>query len=68
MKFGIRKPSLKKMIAAKLSPARYIRHNLGLKISPPFGLITHPKKAVYNRIYQRVSISPFRLFKKLMRK
>lgn len=31
MKFGLRKPSLKRMIAARTSPKRFIRHSLGLK-------------------------------------
>jgi hypothetical protein len=31
MKFGLRTPSLKKRIAARTSPARAIRHRLGLK-------------------------------------
>lgn len=31
MKFGFRVPSLKKRIAARTSPARLIRHSLGLK-------------------------------------
>ncbi|WP_271628821.1 MULTISPECIES: hypothetical protein [unclassified Caldicellulosiruptor] len=31
MKFGMRKPSIRKSIAARTSVKRFIRHNLGLK-------------------------------------
>lgn len=33
-----------------------IRHNLGLKAPRGFGWITNPKRALYNRIYNRTSI------------
>lgn len=67
MKFGIRKPSLKKMIAARTSVKRIIRHNLGLKAPRGWGWLTNPKKALYNRIYNRTSISLFTLIKKLFK-
>ena len=67
MKFGIRTPSLKKMIAARTSPARFIRHNLGLKAPRGWGWLTDPKKALYNRVYARTSISLWDLLKKLFR-
>jgi hypothetical protein len=51
------------MIAARLSPARFIRHNLGLKAPRRFGWVTNPKKALYNRIYSRITFSIFDLFK-----
>ena len=64
MKWGPRKPSLKGMIAARLSSARFIRHNLGLKAPRGFGWVTDPKKALYNRIYSRLTFSLFDLFKR----
>jgi hypothetical protein len=57
MKIGIRKPSLKKRIAARTSLPRFARHNLGLKAPRGFGLLTNPKKAVYNFIYHRITRS-----------
>lgn len=57
MKFGIRKPSLKKRISARTSPKRFIRHNLGLKAPRGMGWLTSPKKAAYNRIYNKTSVS-----------
>lgn len=67
MKFGIRKPSLKKMISARLSPKRFIRHNLGLKAPRGWGWLFNPKKAIYNKIYNKTSISLFKLLKKLLK-
>ena len=64
MKWGPRKPSLKGMIAARLSPARFIRHSLGLKAPRGLGWVTNPKKALYNRVYHRVTFSLFDLFKR----
>ena len=41
MKFGIRKPSIKKSFAAKTSVKRYIRHNIGVKAPKGLGYITN---------------------------
>ncbi len=67
MKVGIRKPSLKKMIAARTSVKRIVRHNIGLKAPRGFGWLTNPKKALYNRIYNRTTIDVFSLLKKLFK-
>lgn len=53
MKFGYRKPSLKKRIAARTSFKRVVRHSLGLKAPRDMGWLTNPKKAAYNRVYYR---------------
>lgn len=55
MKFGFRKPSLKKRISARTSPKRFLRHNLGLKAPKGYGWLTNPKKAAYNRVYYRTT-------------
>jgi len=55
MKFGFRIPSIKKRIAARTSWKRVVRHNLGLKAPRGWGWITNPKRAAYNRIYNRTS-------------
>lgn len=55
MKFGFRIPSLKKRITARTSPARFIRHSLGLKAPRGWGWLTNPKRAAYNRIYNRTT-------------
>lgn len=63
MKFCIRKPSLKKSIAARTSVKRYVRHNLGLKAPRGYGGITNPKKAAYNRVYHRTTFGLLDIFK-----
>ncbi len=55
MKFGFRIPSLTKRIAARTSVKRIIRHNLGFKAPRGMGWITNPKKALYNRVYNKTS-------------
>lgn len=55
MKFGLRRPSLTKRIAARTSVKRIIRHNLGFKAPRGWGWITNPKRALYNRVYNRTS-------------
>lgn len=57
MKFGVRKPSLRRVIGARTSPARFIRHSLGLKAPRGYGWLTNPKRAAYNRIYSRTTVS-----------
>jgi hypothetical protein len=63
MKFGIRTPSLKKRIAARISPKRYVRHSLGLKAPRGWGWLTNPKRAAYNRVYNRTTVSVDSLFR-----
>ncbi len=55
MKFGFRIPSLSKRIAARTSVKRIIRHNLGFKAPKGMGWITDPKKAMYNKVYNKTS-------------
>ena len=57
MKFGLRIPSLKKRIAARTSVMRILRHRLGLKAPRGLGWLTDPKRALYNRIYNRTTRS-----------
>ncbi|MCL4396705.1 MAG: hypothetical protein M1482_18200 [Chloroflexi bacterium] len=61
MKFGIRKPSIRKRIAARTSWKRVVRNNLGLKAPRGYGWITNPKKAAYNRVYNRTTKGCFTL-------
>jgi hypothetical protein len=55
MKFGFRIPNLNKRIAARTSISRVIRHNLGMKAPKGMGWITNPKRAAYNRVYNKTS-------------
>lgn len=65
MKFGPRRPSLKRRIAARTSVKRYVRHSLGVKAPRGYGWLTNPKKAAYNRIYSRTTFDIFSVLKKL---
>ena len=55
MKFGFRGYSIGRSIAARTSWKRAVRHNLGIKAPRGLGLFTNPKKAIYNRIYNRTT-------------
>jgi hypothetical protein len=55
MKFGFRVPSITKRIAARTSPARFVRHNLGIKAPRGMGWVTNPKKFAYNKVYNKTS-------------
>ncbi|WP_373650837.1 hypothetical protein [Schlesneria sp. DSM 10557] len=55
MKFGFRVPSLRKRIAARTSLKRAIVHRLGLKAPRGWGWLTNPRRAAYNRIYNRTT-------------
>jgi hypothetical protein len=55
MKFGFRIPSLTKRIAARTSVKRIIRQKLGFKAPRGWGWLTNPKRAAYNRVYNRTS-------------
>lgn len=67
MKFGLRTPSIKKSISARTSAKRILKNTLGLKAPRGYGWLTNPKKAAYNRIYNRTTFSIWGLLKKLMK-
>jgi len=55
MKFGIRKPSLKKRIAARTSGKRLIKNALGARTPKSWSWLTSPEKAAYNRVYNKTT-------------
>ncbi len=55
IKFGLRKPSLRKRIAARTSWKRSVRHRLGVKAPRGWGWVTNPRRAAYNRVYRRTT-------------
>lgn len=67
MKFGPRKPSLNKRIAARTSIKRQIVHRAGLKMPRGYGWIRNPKKFVYNKVYNKTTFDIFKLFKILFK-
>lgn len=61
MKFGVRTPNVKKSIKARTTGRT--KRALKSSINPTYGkkgigYINNPKKAVYNKIYNKVSIDP----------
>ncbi|OJV66765.1 MAG: hypothetical protein BGO41_04910 [Clostridiales bacterium 38-18] len=65
MKFGFRKPSLRKRISARTSIKRQVVHRAGIKMPRGYGWIRNPKKYAYNKVYNRTSFDIFRFLKKL---
>ena len=66
MKFGLRAPSLKKMVKSRTTGR--VKRALKKSINPLYGkkgmgLVTKPKKAVLNKIYKQTSFSIFDFFK-----
>ncbi|MBS3729620.1 hypothetical protein KB529_03525 [Lactococcus lactis subsp. lactis] len=67
MKFGMRKPSVKKSIKARTT-AKYKR-KVKKALIPGYGKkgmgwVKDPKKAAYNKVYKKASFSFWNLFKK----
>lgn len=67
MKFGIRKPSIKRSIKARTTGR--IKRMAKKTVNPLYGkkgmgYINNPKKAVYNKVYNKVSINAFNVLKK----
>lgn len=66
MKFGMRKPSLMKSVKARTTGK--IKRKIKSSVNPLYGkkgigLITNPKKAIYNKVYKKTTFSFFDLFK-----
>ena len=66
MKFGLRKPSLKRSLKARTRGKA--KHAVKKALIPGYGKkgmgwIKNPKKAAYNKIYKKTSFSLFDLFK-----
>ncbi len=63
----LRKPSWRKSLAARTSPTRALRRALGIHTPRGWGWLTNPKRAAYNRVYDRTSISVWTLMRKLLK-
>ena len=70
MKFGMRKPSLKRSFKARTTgrAKRAVKKALipgyGKK---GMGFVKNPKKAVYNKVYRKTTFSIFDILKKLFK-
>ncbi len=63
----MRKPSLKKRIAAKTSLKRQVVHRTGIKMPKGKSWIRNPKKYASNKVYQKSTFDLFKLLKKLFK-
>lgn len=65
MKFGMRKPSLRRSISARTTGR--LKRSVKRAVIPGYGKRgmgwLHPKKALYNRVYRRTTFSIFDLAK-----
>jgi hypothetical protein len=66
MKFGMRKPSVKRSIKARTTGRA--KRTVKKAVIPGYGKkgigwVKNPKKAAYNKIYKKTSFSLFDLFK-----
>lgn len=55
MRFGFRRPSIRKRIAARTSLKRIVKNSLGLKAPRGYGWLTNPKRYMYNKVYTRTT-------------
>ena len=55
MRFGYRRASFNKRLAARTSWKRLVRHSLGFKAPRGWGWVTNPRRALYNRVYNRTT-------------
>ncbi|MDD3177143.1 MAG: hypothetical protein PHS28_05465 [Atopobiaceae bacterium] len=66
MKFGMRKPSIKRSISAATTGRA--KRAVKKAVIPGYGKkgmgVLHPKKAVYNKVYKRVTFDPLKAFRK----
>nr|WP_147805320.1 hypothetical protein [Alkalicoccus halolimnae]TXF81189.1 hypothetical protein FTX54_16095 [Alkalicoccus halolimnae] len=67
MKFGFRKPSIKKSFKARTTGRA--KRAVKKSFSPGYGkkgmgLVKNPKKSAYNKVYKKTSFSLWDLFKK----
>ena len=69
MKYGMRTPSLKKMIKARTTGK--LKRMAKKAIIPGYGRkgmgVLHPKRAIYNKVYKRTTFSIWDLFKWLFK-
>jgi hypothetical protein len=63
--FHVRQPSWRKSLSARTSPKRAIENAFGLKAPRGWGWLTNPRRAAYNRIYNRRTMSVWTLLKML---
>lgn len=63
--FHVRTPSWRTSLSARTSSKRALENALGLKAPRGLGWVTHPKRAAYNRAYNRRTISLWSIISRL---
>ncbi len=71
MKFGVRKPSIKKSIKARTTGK--IKRTIKRSVNPTYGkkgmgFVNNPKKAIYNKVYNKTTVSVSDILKSTSRK
>lgn len=71
MKVGIRKPSLKKSIKARTTGK--LKRSIKKSVNPLYGkkgmgVIKNPKKAVYNKVYNKTTVGLGDIIKSIFKK
>ncbi|AQT86960.1 hypothetical protein ERICIV_02140 [Paenibacillus larvae subsp. larvae] len=67
MKFGVRKPSIKKSISTRTSINRQAVHRAGIKMPWGYGAVRNPKQAARNKVYNKTTVSFWGMIKKLFK-
>ncbi len=67
MKFGIRTPSVKRSISARTTGRA--KRAIKSSVNPTYGkkgmgIVNNPKKAVYNKVYNKTTVSPLDIYNK----
>ena len=62
-----RRPSWRRSLAARTSPKLTLRRALGIHTPRGWGWLTNPKRAAYNRVYDRTSVSLWSVLRRLFR-
>lgn len=65
--FHVRTPSLAKSLGARTSGKRALKNALGLRAPRGMGWITNPRRAAYNRGYNRRTVSLWSLMARLFK-
>ena len=55
VRIGFRIPPFEKRLSSRTSLRRAVRQRLGLKAPRGWGWVTNPKRAAYNRVYNRTT-------------
>ena len=54
MKYGVRKPNIKKSIKARTTGK--VKRQVKKAVNPLYGIVNDPKKAAYNAVYNRTTV------------